>query len=181
VTRSVFFEPRPFVTRVVFVATPHRGSVLASLGVGRLASLAVREPPDVAAMHERLMQANPGAFRPEYARKVPTTIDLLRPSSPTLQALDRLRPPCWVTLHSIVGDVHPSLVGGRDDCVVAVESARTPGAVSEIFVPATHTRVHHHPRSVAELERILRQHLAEGGGRGRHAVEVRHACRSVTP
>jgi hypothetical protein len=166
VTRSVFFEPRPFVTRVVFVATPHRGSVLASLGVGRLASLAVREPPDVAAMHERLMQANPGFFRPEYARKVPTTIDLLRPSSPTLQALDRLRPPCWVTLHSIVGDVHPSLVGGRDDCVVAVESARTPGAVSEIFVPATHTRVHHHPRSVAELERILRQHLAEVGGEG---------------
>jgi hypothetical protein len=33
-------------------------------------------------------------------------------------------------------------------------------------VPATHTRVHHHPRSVAELERILRQHLAEVGGEG---------------
>jgi hypothetical protein len=163
VTRSVFFRPLPFVTRVVYVATPHRGSILASLGVGRLASLAVREPPQMTEAHEQIVRMNPNAFRPEFAKKVPTTIDLLEPSSPTLEAIDGLRPPCWVTTHSIVGDIHPSLMGGRDDCVVAVESAHTPGAVSEIFVPAKHTRVHHHPWSVSEIERILRQHLLEGG------------------
>ncbi len=165
VDQAVFFQPLPFVTRVVFVATPHRGSVLASLGVGRLASLAVREPPQMTALHEQLVGMNPGIFRPEFARKVPTSIDLLRPNSPTLKALDRLRPPCWVTMHGIVGDIHPSLTGGRDDCVVSVESARTPGAISEISVPATHTKVHHHPRAVAELERILWQHLEETGQR----------------
>jgi len=166
VRRSVFFRPLPFVTRVVFVATPHRGSVLASLGVGRLASLAVREPPEMTEIHKRLVAANPGAFRPEFAREVPTTIDLLQPSSPTLQALDGLRPACWVATHSVVGDIHPSLTGGRDDCVVSVASAHTPGAQSEICVPAKHTRVHHHPLAVAELERILRRHLAEAAGRG---------------
>jgi pimeloyl-ACP methyl ester carboxylesterase len=163
VDRSVFFKPLPFVTRVVYIATPHRGSVLASLGVGRLASLAVREPPEMTEMHTRLVAMNPGAFRPEFARAVPTTIDLLQPKSPTLQALEKLRPSCWVATHSIVGDIHPSLLGGRDDCVVAVESAHTPGALSEICVPAKHTRVHHHPRSIAELVAILRQHLAEAG------------------
>jgi hypothetical protein len=106
---------------------------------------------------------NPGALRPEYADKVPTTIDLLRPSSPTLETLERLRPACWVAVHSIVGDVHPSLTGSRDDCVVPVESAHTPYALSEICVPAKHTRVHHHPLAVAELQRILREHLAELG------------------
>ncbi len=161
IARWVFFRPLPFVTRVVYIATPHRGSVLASLGVGRLASLAVREPPESKALHERLAELNPGAFRPEYASGVLTTIDLLQPKSSTLRALDRLRPACWVATHSIVGDFHTSLLGGRDDCVVAVDSAHTPGAQSEICVPATHTRIHNDPRSVAEIERILRQHLDE--------------------
>jgi hypothetical protein len=163
VNRSVFFRPLPFVTRVVFIATPHRGSVLASLGVGRLASLAVREPPEMTELHTRLVAMNPGVFRPEFAREVPTTIDLLQPKSPTLQALDALRPACWVATHSIVGDIHPSLFGGRDDCVVAVESAHTPGALSEICVPAKHTKVHHHPRAILELMAILQRHMAEQG------------------
>jgi pimeloyl-ACP methyl ester carboxylesterase len=163
VRELVFFKPLPFVKRVVFIATPHRGSILASLGIGRLASLSVREPADIGAIREQAVALNPGAFRPEYARRVPTTVDLLRPSSPTLQALERLRPACWVGVHSIVGDIHPSLTGGRDDCVVAVESAHTPYAISEICVPAKHTKVHHHPLAVAELQRILRQHLLELG------------------
>jgi hypothetical protein len=28
-------------------------------------------------------------------------------------------------------------------------------------VPATHTKVHHHPQTVAELRRILTEHLRE--------------------
>jgi hypothetical protein len=44
---------------------------------------------------------------------------------------------------------------------VSVESAHTAGAASEIAVPATHTKVHHHPQTVAELRRILRLHLEE--------------------
>ena len=163
IQRLAFFKPLPFVKRVVFIATPHRGSILASLGIGRLASLAVREPAEIAAIRQQAVALNPGVLRPEYANRVPTTVDLLRPSSPTLQVIDRLRPACWVAVHSIVGDIHPSLTGGRDDCVVAVESAHTPYALSEICVPAKHTKVHHHPLAVAELERILRQHLLEGG------------------
>jgi pimeloyl-ACP methyl ester carboxylesterase len=159
--RANFFRPQPFVSRVVFIATPHRGSILASLGVGRLASLAVSEPPEITAVHDEAVGKNPGAFRPEYAQKVPTTIDLLEPTSPTLQALDRLRPACWVATHSILGDIHPSLLGGRDDCVVSVESGHTPGARSEICVPAKHTKVHHHPQAILEVKRILAEHLAE--------------------
>ena len=92
---------------------------------------------------------------------MPTTIDLLRPTATTLLALERLRPACWVATHSIVGDGHLSLTGGRDDCVVSVASAHAPWALSEIRVPATHTKVHHHPLTVAEVRRILTQHLDE--------------------
>jgi pimeloyl-ACP methyl ester carboxylesterase len=160
---AYFFRSQPFVKRVVFIATPHRGSTLASLGIGRAASLTVRQPPAMQAIHDAVVRANPGAFRPDYERRLPTTVDVLEPDSSILQALHGLRPACWVTSHSIIGDAHRSPVGEGGDCIVPVSSARLPGVVSELTVPATHTRVHHHPRTVAELQRILVQHLHETG------------------
>jgi len=162
VAPGYFFHPLPFVKRVVFIATPHRGSVLAALGVGRLASLTVRQPPEMEAIHAEAVRLNPGAFHPDYERRLPTSVDLLRPNSSILQAVERLRPPCWVTTHAVVGVAHHSLAGG-DDCVVPAASAHTTGAVSEITVPASHTRVHHHPQTIAEVQRILLQHLHECG------------------
>jgi hypothetical protein len=47
--------------------------------------------------------------------------------------------------------------------VVPVWSARHPGVVSEVMVPASHTKVHHHPDTIRELERILLEHLRETG------------------
>lgn len=162
--RAYFFEPQPFVKRVVYIATPHAGSSLASRGVGRIASLTVKPPPETTMVHDEAVRLNPGAFHSDYARGLPTTIDVLEPSSSLLQALHALRPPCWVTTHSIVGNVHQSLTSGPGDCVVPVSSTRLPDPVSEIEVPANHTRVHHHPRTVMELERILAEHLRETGG-----------------
>ena len=161
VSRAYFFKPLPFVNRIVCIATPHQGSVIASLGLGRLASLSVRTPPESKLIHDEAVRLNPGKFQPEYERSTPTSVDLLQPDSLMLESISRLRPPCWVTMHSVVGDGHSWFVGVRDDCVVSVESAHTEGAVSEIFVPATHTKVHHHPRTIAEVRRILLQHLAE--------------------
>jgi hypothetical protein len=163
VAPAYFFQPLPFVKRVVFIATPHRGSMLASLGVGRAASLTVQQAPQMKAIHDEVMEANPGAFRPDYQRRLPTTVDVLEPDSSILQSLEGLRMPCWVTAHSIIGNAHHSPVSDGGDCIVPVSSARLPGVVSEVLVPATHTRVHHHPDTIVELERILVQHLHETG------------------
>ncbi len=163
VAPAYFFHPLPFVKRLVFIATPHSGSMLASLGVGRVASLTVQQPPEMKAIHDEITRANPGSFRPDYERSLPTTVDVLEPSSTILQSLRGLRVPCWVTTHSIIGNAHHSPVGDGGDCIVPVSSARLPGVVSEVLVPATHTRVHHHPDTIAELERILVQHLRETG------------------
>ena len=171
VAPGYFFHPLPFVKRVVFIATPHRGSVLAALGVGRLASLTVRQPPEMEAIHDEAVRLNPGAFHPDYERRLPTSVDLLRPNSSILQAVDRLRTPCWVTTHSVVGVAHHSLAGG-DDCVVPAASAHTEGAVSEITVFASHTRVHHHPQTIAEVQRILLQHLQECGAPAPAAISA---------
>jgi hypothetical protein len=163
VAPNYFFRPRPFVKRIVFIATPHSGSMLASLGVGRAASLTVRQPPESKAIHDEVVAANPDGFRQWYARRLPTTIDALEPSSPLIKSLRELRVPCWVTTHSVIGVAPQSLATCPGDCVVAAESARLPDVVSEITVPAAHTRVHHHPETIREVERILSEHLRETG------------------
>lgn len=163
VAPAYFFHPLPFVRRVVFIATPHNGSMLASLGVGRAASLTVQQPPEMKAIHDEIVGDNPGSFRPDYERSLPTTVDVLEPDSMILQSLRGLRVPCWVTTHSIIGNAHKSPVSDGGDCIVPVSSARLPGVVSEVLVPAKHTKVHHHPGTIAELERILAQHLHETG------------------
>ncbi|MFM7109034.1 MAG: esterase/lipase family protein [Planctomycetaceae bacterium] len=160
---AYFFEAAPHVTRIVCIATPHRGSILASLGVGRAASLAVKSPPEAQAVHDAAVTLNPGAFKPDFAKRVPTTIDMLEPSSGLLHAIEGLRPACWVAVHSVVGTGHLSVTGGRDDCVVSEASAHTAGARSEIAVPATHTKVHHHPDTIREVQRILAEHVRECG------------------
>ncbi len=153
-----YFEPLPSVRRVVYIATPHGGASLASRAAGRAASMLVRRPPEAEAIHRQIIEANPGLATPEFARRVPTTIDVLEPSSPFLAVLRAITPSCGVTTHSIIGDVHESLTSGPGDCIVPVSSARERGVASEVFVPATHTKVHHHPIAVAELSRILEDH-----------------------
>ena len=160
---NYFFRPLPFVKRVVFIATPHHGSMLAALGLGRVASLTVQQPPQAKAIHDEVVDANPDAFRSDYAQRLPTTVDILEPNAHLLNALRNLRIPCWVTTHTVIGTGHKSLAGDYGDCIVSASSARLPGVVSEITVPATHTRVHHQPATIAEVERILAEHLRESG------------------
>ncbi len=158
-----FFAPAPFIRRVVFIGTPHAGSSLASRVVGRAASVTVRQPPQTMRIHQLIRDANPDAIRPQYRQRPPTTIDVLEPDSTLLGAIRDLRPPCWVSIHTILGNASVSALDGPGDCVVSVGSARHPGVVSELEVPAIHTRVHHHPRSVLEVRRILECHLVESG------------------
>ena len=163
VAPALFFKAAPFVKRVVFIATPHQGSSLASLGLGKIASLTVERPAELTAIHDQLVADNPGALRPEFEESLPTTIDVLTPHSPLLDTLYHLRPACWVAIHNVIGVAHHTLRGERTDCVVSETSARHPGALSELDVKATHTGVHHHLTTVAEIERILQLHLVESG------------------
>lgn len=163
VRNAFFFEPSPFIKRIVFIATPHDGSGLASRGVGRLASVTVQAPPEASKIHDEVVMLNPGGFWPYFEKKLPTTVDILEPTAPLLRAVRGLRIPCWVTTHSIIGKSHHSPLAGPDDCVVPVASARIEDACSELVVPASHTKVHHHPDTVEELKRILTIHLRETG------------------
>jgi hypothetical protein len=165
--RLFFFDPQPFVERVVFIGTPHQGSAWAPQVVGQCAANMVQQRADRRQMHRSLVAANPGVFLPDFQRRIPTSVDLLETDSPLLSAMSRLHIDRRVRMHSIIGMRHACL-GQPSDGVVPVKSARHLGVVSERFVNVRHGRLTQHPETLQEVLRILAEHLREGDSSGRN-------------
>ncbi len=55
----LFFEPLPFVSRVVFLATPHRGSDLSRGMVGRVGTSLISDPDHIHKLLDQLRQGQP--------------------------------------------------------------------------------------------------------------------------
>lgn len=157
---AFFFRPEPRIKRVVFMATPHQGSSMSYRLVGCIGNLLAGRLPTLQEGYSELRRQNPGIFQAGIARRLPTSIQGLRPGSPGLTGLAKLPFSADVHLHSVVGTggCRPCLSG---DGVVPVTSARLSGVESELFVDALHTGVHTHPRSVHEVKRILAIHWNE--------------------
>ncbi|QDV24464.1 esterase/lipase family protein [Aureliella helgolandensis] len=157
---SFYFEPNPAVTRVVFIGTPHRGSVYARRLVGKIGSALVEESADRKQAYQQLLACNPGVFSREVQRRVPTSIDLLNPQSPLLKATDWLPIKDSVVLHSIVGTGRWTLGYGASDGVVPVDSAFEFRARSERCVVEEHSKLNQHPDTVDEVRCLLERHWA---------------------
>lgn len=161
--QSFYFTPSPDVNRVIYIATPHQGSVYATRCIGQVSSALVREPPEWMARHAQLIRDNPNAFGKEMSKGIPTSVDLLDPESCILQATNRLPYRPGVALHSIIGDDRWTCSEGRTDGVVSVESARLGGVESELFVDASHTGIQLRNETSAEVIRILMLHAGTAG------------------
>ena len=129
--------------------------------IGKLGSALVNEPQERIQGHEQIIRSNPGVFRKEVGRRIPTSIDLLEPNSHLLTAISKLPVSGRVRMHSVIGNSCWSPLAGANDGVVPVSSAKESRAVSELYVKAPHARVHKHPDSIQELLHILQQHLDE--------------------
>jgi pimeloyl-ACP methyl ester carboxylesterase len=168
--RIFFFERQPYVRRVVLIATPHHGSAWSRSPLVRLGTQLVRQPRNLLRTADELAQADPKAWPTMREGLLPTSVDLLAPSAPALEALASRPRPEGVYYHSIVGVKQPPwwekilLVGANEeeaegDSVVPYSSAHLEGADSERAVPAYHWQVPHHPQTVQEVRRILLEHL----------------------
>jgi pimeloyl-ACP methyl ester carboxylesterase len=158
-TRTFFFKPSRRITRVVYLATPHRGSALSTRLIGRFASTLVREPNEIRQKHNDLVRDNPGVFSRQVTRRVPTSIDLLEPKSKLLQEIDQLPVRNGVSIHSIIGDKCLSVTLSRSDGVVPVENARDRRSITERFVKATHGDVKNNEDTIEEILSILDLHV----------------------
>jgi pimeloyl-ACP methyl ester carboxylesterase len=155
---KVYFEPNPMIAKVVYIGTPHRGSALAQRLVGRLGSVLVKQPDELVSAHRRLINANPDAFSDEFTKRIPSSIDMLEPSSPLLNAVNRLRQSERVQTHSIIGNGRWMVGNGDSDGVVPVSSATRLDAMSETFVGEKHANLTRDPDTIDTLLQILKLH-----------------------
>jgi pimeloyl-ACP methyl ester carboxylesterase len=150
VKQALIFQANPVVKRVVFVATPHRGSRLAEGGIAAIAIWLIRLPFDL--LHE-IPETVAYALNPESrARILPTSVQGLSPNSPLLHALDRL--PIEAPHHSIIGDRGRGDTPNSSDGVVPYWSSHLASAQSEMIAPTGHEPMTD-PGAVEEIRRIL--------------------------
>jgi pimeloyl-ACP methyl ester carboxylesterase len=154
-----FVKPLPFVRRVIFLATPHRGSYLAGPQVvRRLAQRLVRLPADVVRVGADLATLNPtGAMA---SGRVSTSIDNMSPGHPFIRALSSIPVTPGVTAHSIISIDDDEPLDKAGDGVVKYESAHIGGVESELIVHSPHSGMQDKAETVEEVRRIFLEHSA---------------------
>jgi hypothetical protein len=160
IVRATTFHANPRIKRVVFICTPHRGSKMASSGLGKLGTSLISLPVTIATTMKDTLTSAELVQLTGSSKRLPNSITGLKPSNPALPVVNSA--PITVPYHSIIGD------RGKGDCpnctdgVVPYWSSHLDGAQSELIVPGPHGSCEL-PQSIAELDRILRLHLRTSG------------------
>jgi hypothetical protein len=155
--RSLFYEPLPFVGRVVFMATPHRGSFLSDFRVASWLSRLVKMPASLTKLTYDLATHGSDELYLRRLDRMPTSLDNMASRNPFLRTLAELPIASGVAVHSIVavrGDGPPEQ---GSDGVVRYVSAHLDDADSERVVRSNHS-VQVRPEAIQELRRILLLH-----------------------
>lgn len=158
--RLLVFQPLPFVKRVVFISTPHRGSYLTHEWVRNFIRKVVTLPYDMVVNSQEFLSTLRTKFKlPESMQgKIPTSIDGMSEENPLLRALVSLPTAPGVAAHSIIA-VKPGMdIATGDDGVVSYASAHIAGVESEYIVRAEHS-CQGHPFTIEEVRRILLEHI----------------------
>jgi pimeloyl-ACP methyl ester carboxylesterase len=153
----LFVEPVPAVARVVFVATPHRGSFIAGNPIAHWVANFGRLPGRLARAGVDVLTRNPGALRIPSITRLPTSVDNMTPSHPFIRALASISIASDIRTHSIIAVAGDGPVETGHDGVVAYESAHLEGVESELVVRSHHS-VQGHPDAIEEVRRILLLH-----------------------
>jgi pimeloyl-ACP methyl ester carboxylesterase len=156
--RALFYKPRPEVRRVVFIATPHRGSEVDQGPLGHLGSRLIRLPDPLRASYDRLIARNrPDFFTERFRKGLPTSVDELEWRSTILMRLDELGLAPAIKAHSIIAVHHDPPRTSGSDGMVSYESAHIDGVASEVLVSSGHL-CQDKPAVIREVRRILLEH-----------------------
>jgi len=167
VDKLFFFEAQPCIARVIFMATPHRGSSMAERPIAHLSAMLTTLPSALAAPGKNIVKriAAQTATTPQSdaAKRIDqnmTGIDGLSPDNPALATLCAL--PLAVPFHSIIGNNKQAGVPGGTDGIVPYTSSHLDGAQSELIVKSDHS-VEENQNGIREVRRILLLHVRVDG------------------
>ncbi len=159
VSRLLIVKPLPFVKRVIFLSTPHRGSFQSkSWNRNLVRSLITMPAKFVKGSMEMFEYMTDDVKRLLGGKVILTSADSMSPDNPTIKALAEIPLAPGITGHSIIavkGDGDPKL---GNDGVVEYSSAHLDGMASEFIVRSGHSS-QLNPLAIDEVRRILLEHL----------------------
>jgi len=154
-------KPLPFVRRVVFIATPHRGGYLNGGFARSLGRRIVSLPGDIVSYGTDFLKLTEGTDAEDFLNgRVPPSVDGMSPDNPALHVMADIRVDPSIIAHSIIAVEDDDNPEKRRDGLVTYESAHLDYTQSEFIVNSFHTCLNH-PATIEEVRRILRLHLAE--------------------
>lgn len=155
--RVFYFEPLPFVTRTIFMVTPHRGSQLADSALAQPFAKAIRYSQEVASvtgdLFDELRRRDPRLPR----RRAGSGIDNLSPNNDILKVIGSTPLARNVIVHSIIADYRGEGRTDGTDLVVPYSSSHLDGVASERIIGGTHDSMTN-PQAIHEVRRILLDH-----------------------
>ncbi|MGB3211429.1 MAG: hypothetical protein WBB19_12050 [Desulforhopalus sp.] len=160
IRRLLFFQPLPFVKRVIFISTPHRGSYLAMGWLRNITRKLISLPINLVLYSPEYWSKVKTVLKlpPSMRDNIPSSIDGMSADNPLLQSLASLPLAPGVKGHSIIA-VKPGMdIETGDDGVVEFTSAHIDGMESEYIVRSGHSS-QDNPFTIDEVRRILLRHL----------------------
>jgi pimeloyl-ACP methyl ester carboxylesterase len=163
VEEGLIFKPRR-VARVIFISTPHRGSIIAQNSIGRIGSSLIRKSVRYMNAGREILDASIVQEDPTVLKlnRLPNSIDTLSPNDPFVKEMNALPMAKRIPYHSIIGDRGRGDTPNSSDGVVPYWSSHLDGAESEKIVPSGHG-AEHSAQGIAEVLRILHEHIASRG------------------
>jgi pimeloyl-ACP methyl ester carboxylesterase len=173
IRRVFFFESNPSVDRIVTIASPYNGSSLSNRFTRWLSGSLVWLPAQTYQLSRVIFEQDDKSWWDSVSAPR-TSMDSLTKKSGVLRLIRETRVPDDVKHHNIVGIKRGSSQANWTDGVVSYRSAHCEDVSSEKIVRASHSDVHRHPDAVAEVRRILLEHLLETQHRRFPVVPVKH-------
>ena len=138
--KALIFKPRRDVARLIFISTPHRGSVIAENPIGRIGSSLIRKSVQYMNAGREILQASVVQEDPTVLKlnRLPNSIDTLAPNDPFMKEMNTLPMAKRIPYHSIIGDRGRGDTPNSSDGVVPYWSSHLDGAESEKIVPSGH-------------------------------------------
>ena len=165
--RTLFLQPLPFARRVIFIATPHRGSYEAGSWIAHQVAGFASLPKGFVNVMKDLVTGNPSVVTLSLGG-LPRSINDMTPGNSFVQALAATPVAPGIPVHSIVAVSGNNPLAEDDDGIVKYESAHLDDAKSELVIHSGHS-VQGHPLAIAEVRRILYLH-------GEDACRVAGVC-----
>ena len=158
--KNVFVTPLPFVSRLIFIATPQRGSYVSGSWAAHQIAKFVKLPSRVVSGVADIMTANVDAMKFDLHGTTLGAVSAMEPGSPFITTLAPLPLAPGISGHSIIAVQDEGPLEEGSDGVVKYTSAHLEDVDSEFIVRSGHS-CQSNPHTIQEVRRILLLHTQE--------------------